>query len=328
MAATDSQQPEATARVEDYDDAEKEDSCYTQVVCAPKSSVDKFLCVLHWVIVVGLLLFILLWIVPKYLGAAVLEWANKIRMTLTGVQIGVVCTAAIWILTMCFIPSQPFALLAAVVFNFGVAFLITEIGTTLGFVCAFFLGRTVLSKTAMRLAHKYDGTRAVLMAVDRLGPFKVVFLLRFGPLPYSFVSYVSSVPDNIPFWSYFFASFLALAPRNAAVVWLGSSFANISDLFAGKTSNGWSLVFNIGGVVVALVIVIGGIIYCRGIMHQLEKEFKESQRHNRDVECALEQPAKKDDSALSLSAQAASPKKSDTDTAVETEEKYIRDQQQ
>jgi uncharacterized membrane protein YdjX (TVP38/TMEM64 family) len=219
-------------------------------------------------------------------------------------------------------------LLAAVVFNFGVGFVIAEIGTTLGFVCAFFLGRTVLSKTAMRLAHKYDGTKAVLMAVDRLGPFKVVLLLRFGPLPYSFVSYVSSVPDNIPFWPYFFASFLALAPRNAAVVWLGSSFVSITEVFAGKSSNPWSLVFNLGGVVVALVVIIGGVIYCRGIMRQLEKEAKESQRQSRDVESALDHPAQKDDSASSLPAQTASPKKTEASTALETAVTDIRDQQQ
>jgi uncharacterized membrane protein YdjX (TVP38/TMEM64 family) len=259
-------------------------STYGRVVCMPESTAESILCVLHWgVLAVGLLV-VLIYVLPRFLGPTLLEWAFKIRMRLTKTQVGVVCTLAIWVLTMIFIPCQPFAWIATFVFNeFAIPFLIIEIGTTLGFVCAFLLGRTLMGKPAHQLFDKYPATKAILEAIDRLGAFKVVFLMRWGPLPYSFVSYVSSVPKGLPFLPYCAASFLALAPRNALIIYLGTNFVGLVELFTGKQANVGSTVFNLIALFVAILLVVGGTFYCRRIMNELVR--REGEVHA-DLEAA------------------------------------------
>lgn len=279
------------------------DSKYASIFCAPKTVVLKVVCVLHWILIAAALLFVLLWLIPTFLGPAVAELARNISQKMTKTQVGVMCVVGIWLLTMLFVPSQPVSWLAIFVFgnSFPIGLLITELGTTLGFVCAFVLGRTVISKRAMRLLNKYEGTKAILLAVDRLGAFKVVAMLRFGPLPYSFVSYVSAVPGNVPFTSYFAASFLALLPRNCATVLLGTSFGGLADLFAGKMGNVWSLVLNLVALFVSLLVIFGGTIYCRRIMAQIVEE--QAARQADEAERAVR--AKADDSAGALYVQTA-----------------------
>jgi uncharacterized membrane protein YdjX (TVP38/TMEM64 family) len=282
-------------------------NAFTRVVCMPLNWAEKLLCATFWGIVISIVMLLLIWVLPKYLGPYFFEWALKIRRSMTPVQVGVVCTLAIWFLTMCFVPSQPFAWIAAYVFeSFGIPFLIIEIGTTLGFVSAFLLGRTLFRAPAQRLLNKFHGTKAILEAINRLGAFWVVFILRFGPVPYSFVSYVSSVPSNVPFLSYCAASLLALAPRNAATVFFGANFATLTDLFAGRQVNPVSSIFNIVALVVTMLVLVGGTIYCRRIM----SEFVEHEdaapadleapgnQEAPEGECAVQ--VKPDDSAASL----------------------------
>jgi uncharacterized membrane protein YdjX (TVP38/TMEM64 family) len=291
--------------------ARKAHSDYARVVCMPQTATEVILSILFWSILVAGLLVLLLWVLPKYLGPYILDWALKIRLRLTKTQVGIVCTLAIWVLTMLFIPCQPFAWIATFVFDsFAIPFLCIEIGTTLGFVCAFLLGRTLLHRPALRMIEKYHATKAILEAIDRLGAFKVVFLLRWGPVPYSVVSYVSSVPKEMPFLSYFAASFLALAPRNALTIYLGTNFVGLVELFSGKQTNVGSIVFNLIALFVAALLVVGGSIYCRRIMkryvqHEDEMHADPEAAHSREQAAGKEGEegaVQTDDSAASLAA--------------------------
>lgn len=75
------------------------------------------------------------------------------------------------------------------VFNMWVAFGIIVLATTVGMALPYLLARRYMQERAGRMIQRYKHTKAVLMCVDRAGPFKVSLLVRLGPLPYSVENY-------------------------------------------------------------------------------------------------------------------------------------------
>jgi hypothetical protein len=73
----------------------------------------------------------------------------------------------------------------------------------------------------------------VLLAVDRAGAFKVVLLMRMGPVPFSVCNYTCSIPPTIRLLSYLPATFVGLTPYNILEVYLGENVNGIAGGAAG-----------------------------------------------------------------------------------------------
>jgi len=127
-------------------------------------------------------------------------------------------------------------------FCFGVVvgFISVSSGGIAGASIAFLLGRTI--------AREWVGT-SVLSAFDSSpldnmlqrnpqSAFKIVCLSRLPPcLPFPCVNY-SYALTNVPFWTYFWATWLGLAPGTFAYVYMGSAVRNLADVVSGQHAGG------------------------------------------------------------------------------------------
>jgi uncharacterized membrane protein YdjX (TVP38/TMEM64 family) len=88
------------------------------------------------------------------------------------------------------------------------------------------------------LRRRYEKVRAVLLAVDQAGAFKVVLLMRMGPIPFSVCNYACSIPHTVQLHAYLLASFVGLLPYNLLEVYLGHNIQGISGGRPGRASAG------------------------------------------------------------------------------------------
>jgi len=78
--------------------------------------------------------------------------------------------------------------------------------------------------------HKRRTLEVVLLAVKDAGAFKVVLLLRLGPIPYSITNYTASLSPDIGVVKYWTASMIGVIPHVIINTYLGRSIGGISQL--------------------------------------------------------------------------------------------------
>lgn len=108
-----------------------------------------------WGSIIGLLAWFTIWALPRLVDNVVDPALTAIEENLTKTQIGVVVIAAIVIPPIVLLPHTPAEWLAALVFNFGIALLLVEIGTTLGMALCFWLGRKFLRRPLSGFMQNY-----------------------------------------------------------------------------------------------------------------------------------------------------------------------------
>ena len=81
-----------------------------------------------------------------------------------------------------------------------------------------------------RVVHKRRMLEVVLTAVKDAGAFKVVFLLRLGPIPYTVTNYAASMSPDIGVIKYWTASMIGVVPHVLINCYLGRSIGGISQL--------------------------------------------------------------------------------------------------
>jgi uncharacterized membrane protein YdjX (TVP38/TMEM64 family) len=128
---------------------------------------------------------------------------------------------ALVVLQMAFIPLAVFGVAAGAIFGFWKGVLAITIGTNLGAVINFFLSRYVARGAVTRYLAHHEKFRLIDAAIGREGG-KIIALLRLCPMPFGLANYAYGL-TAIPFWSYFFATFVAIIPANCFFVWLGAS---------------------------------------------------------------------------------------------------------
>jgi len=105
---------------------------------------------------------------------------------------------------------------------------------------AFMLGRTIgRDMMGARVASAFDSsTLDNLLQRNPQSAFKIICLSRLPPcLPFPCVNYSYSM-TNVPFWTYFWATWLGLAPGTFAYVYMGSAVRNLADVVSGTHSGG------------------------------------------------------------------------------------------
>lgn len=186
-------------------------------------------------------------------------------------------------LTVLAVPASILTLGGGYLFGLPVGFVADSIGATIGAAAAFLLGRTIGRSFVTTKLKDYPQFRAVAIAIRRSG-FKIVLLLRLVPLlPFNMLNYLLSVTP-VPIVEYVLASWLGMMPITFALVYVGTTLKDLSDV-----THGWGEFSKTRWVFIALGLLVSVIlIICvtRVAKAALEKALAE----NEDVDDILESP--------------------------------------
>ncbi|CAL5183863.1 unnamed protein product [Lathyrus oleraceus] len=159
-------------------------------------------------------------------------------------------------LTVLAVPASVLTLGGGYLFGLPVGFVADSIGATVGAGAAFLLGRTIGRPFVVSRLKDYPQFKSVATAIRRSG-FKIVLLLRFVPLlPFNMLNYLLSVTP-VSLVEYMLASWLGMMPITLALVYVGTTLKDLSDV-----THGWSefsktrWAFIIIGLVVSVVLMI------------------------------------------------------------------------
>ncbi|KAF8388002.1 hypothetical protein HHK36_026668 [Tetracentron sinense] len=145
-------------------------------------------------------------------------------------------------LTVLAVPASILTLGGGYLFGLPVGFVADSIGATVGATAAFLLGRTIGRSYVISKLKDYPKFQAVAIAIQRSG-FKfssflipqIVLLLRFVPLlPFNMLNYLLSVTP-IRIGEYMLASWLGMMPITFALVYVGTTLKDLSDV-----THGWN----------------------------------------------------------------------------------------
>ncbi|KAL0457277.1 UNVERIFIED_CONTAM: TVP38/TMEM64 family membrane protein [Sesamum latifolium] len=136
-------------------------------------------------------------------------------------------------LTVLAVPASVLTLGGGYLFGLPVGFIADSVGATIGAGAAFLLGRTIGRSYVISKLKDYPKFRAVAIAIRRSG-FKIVLLLRLVPLlPFNMLNYLLSVTP-VPIAQYMLASWLGMMPITFALVYVGTTLKDLSDV-----THGW-----------------------------------------------------------------------------------------
>ncbi|KAJ8898672.1 hypothetical protein K2173_004706 [Erythroxylum novogranatense] len=157
-------------------------------------------------------------------------------------------------LTVLAVPASILTIGGGYLFGLPVAFVADSIGATMGATAAFMLGRTVGRSYVVSKLKNYPKFQSVAIAVQRSG-FKIVLLLRLVPLlPFNMLNYLLSVTP-VHVGDFMLASFLGMMPITFALVYVGTTLKDLSDV-----SHGWGDVSTTRWVLMMFGIVISVIM--------------------------------------------------------------------
>ncbi|KAK4425730.1 TVP38/TMEM64 family membrane protein [Sesamum alatum] len=159
-------------------------------------------------------------------------------------------------LTVLAVPASVLTLGGGYLFGLPVGFVADSVGATIGAGAAFLLGRTIGRSYVISKLKDYPKFRAVAIAIRRSG-FKIVLLLRLVPLlPFNMLNYLLSVTP-VPIAQYMLASWLGMMPITFALVYVGTTLKDLSDVTHGWhdfSKTRWA--FILLGLVVSVLLMI------------------------------------------------------------------------
>ncbi|XP_051130298.1 uncharacterized protein LOC127250882 [Andrographis paniculata] len=183
-------------------------------------------------------------------------------------------------LTVLAVPASVLTLGGGYLFGLPVGFFADSIGATIGAGAAFLVGRTIGRSYVISKLKDYPKFRAVAIAIRRSG-FKIVLLLRLVPLlPFNMMNYLLSVTP-VPIAQYMLASWLGMMPITFALVYVGTTLKDLSDVTHGWhdfSKTRWA--FIVLGFVMSVL-----LLYCvtRVAKAALDKALAENEDENVDI---------------------------------------------
>ncbi|KAL6532308.1 hypothetical protein OROGR_014278 [Orobanche gracilis] len=184
-------------------------------------------------------------------------------------------------LTVLAVPASILTLGGGYLFGLPVGFVADSLGATIGAGAAFLLGRTIGRSYVISKLRDYPKFRAVAIATQRSG-FKIVLLLRLVPLlPFNMLNYLLSVTP-VPISQYMLASWLGMMPITFALVYVGTTLKDLSDVTHGWhdfSKTRWA--FIIIGLVVSVM-----LLFCvtRVAKAALETALAENEEYDDNVD--------------------------------------------
>ena len=182
-----------------------------------------------------------------------LEWTDALGFW------GPFLVAVFYVIACVFmLPGLILTMGAGVLFGVGVGTVTCSVGSTLGASAAFLVGRFLARDWVARRVSGNPKFAAVDEAVGRQG-FKIVLLTRLSPIfPFNFQNYAYGL-TGVPFWKYFFASWIGMLPGTIMYVYLGQALGSLATLASGekrdKTTGEWVL-FGVGLLVTVVVATV------------------------------------------------------------------------
>ncbi|KAG0483441.1 hypothetical protein HPP92_011525 [Vanilla planifolia] len=159
-------------------------------------------------------------------------------------------------LTILAVPASILTLGGGYLFGLPVGFVADSLGATIGATAAFLLGRTIGRSYVISKLRDYPKFQAVAIAIQRSG-FKIVLLLRLVPLlPFNMLNYLLSVTP-VGVGEYMMASWLGMMPITLALVYVGTTIKDLTDVTHGTgdfSTSRWVLLI-LGFVISAIVMV-------------------------------------------------------------------------
>ncbi|KAI9114850.1 hypothetical protein K1719_013863 [Acacia pycnantha] len=180
-------------------------------------------------------------------------------------------------LTILAVPASVLTLGGGYLFGLPVGFVADSIGATVGAGAAFLLGRTIGKPFVVSRLKDYPQFRQVALAIQKSG-FKIVVLLRLVPLlPFNVLNYLLSVTP-VSLGEYMLASWIGMMPITLALVYVGTTLKDISDVTHGWgefSKTRWAFIFL--GLVISVALMI-----C--VMRVAKSALDKALAENEDVE--------------------------------------------
>jgi hypothetical protein len=153
---------------------------------SPTTTAEKVACGIFWSIFAGGILTLFVWGFPKLVDKGIKPAITAVKTHLTPVQIAAVVFFG-YVLVPCsfFIGPNSFIWMAGLCFPFWQSVLLIEAASCVGVLVPFFLGKTILRRSAARLLARSKPMQVAVRAVDESGPWKVLAIIRLGPIPYA-----------------------------------------------------------------------------------------------------------------------------------------------
>jgi uncharacterized membrane protein YdjX (TVP38/TMEM64 family) len=145
---------------------------------------------------------------------------------------GLVVLGAFYIPASVFlIPGSLVTLAAGALFGLGPGLVAISLGSTAGACAAFLIGRGLARPWVEKKVAGSPKFQAVDQAIAAQG-FKIVLLLRLSPVfPFTLLNYFLAL-TRVRFRDYFLASWLGMFPGTVMYVYLGSTLANLAEVFS------------------------------------------------------------------------------------------------
>ncbi len=148
--------------------------------------------------------------------------------------LGVLAFAGLCVVVQLFLaPLSPLAIAAGLFFGMTRGLIAMELGTGLGIVLNFFIARYLARGAIAHRLEKNEKFKLIDAAIGREGG-KIVFLLRFCPIPFGLSNFCYGL-TAVRFWPYFFASILGIIPGNTFFTWIGATaHSSLQDVLSGS----------------------------------------------------------------------------------------------
>ncbi len=158
--------------------------------------------------------------------------------------------------TVMMVPGTILTLGAGFAFGVVPGTIAVSVGSVLGALLAFLVGRTMARDFVSQKAAQYPKFAAVDQAVEQAG-FKIVLLTRLSPaFPFNVLNYLFSI-TKVRTRDYFFASWIGMLPGTILYVYFGTAIKNIADLVGGNFDGGWQQKVLLGvGLLATLVVTV------------------------------------------------------------------------
>lgn len=227
---------------------------------------------LLWGCILGGLIALVVWALPKIIDNFVIPATNSIEAGCTPAQIGLIVISGATVTHLLFVPRSPFLWLAALVFSFPIALALTEISQVIIITVGFFVGRTLLQRRALSLMDRWKYAKAAQLSIKDAGQFRVILLLQLSPFPSEISQYIIGLPVEVTFWPAFAASMLGSLPGNVLTLVFGRNLQSISAILSGNFASipAAQLVVDFVSVLSAVVFVIAASIYARRALRRIE----------------------------------------------------------
>lgn len=168
---------------------------------------------------------------------------------------GPVVLAVVYIIATVFMfPGSILSLGAGFTFGLVKGVLAVMVGSVMGALAAFLLGRTVARDFVEQKASENPKFAAIDRAVEREG-FKIVLLTRLSPVfPFNLLNYLFSI-TKVRTRDYFFATWIGMIPGIIMYVYLGAAAKNLAQILSGNVEGGLVQKALLGVGLVATILV-------------------------------------------------------------------------